>query len=114
MVSKMVDSVLWRRLVQELKNLFPLFRYLVLQTETHAFCLALAAAALLGFFPTCLVMLAVFKNVLRWEGAYDVLLSTIYAYFPVSQEFVRSNLVARLELFRQAAQLSSLLWLLIG
>jgi uncharacterized membrane protein YesL len=65
----MIDQDFWRRLTKELRNLFPLFRYLILQTETHAFCLALAGAALLGFFPACLVMLAIFKNILRWEGA---------------------------------------------
>ena len=47
----MIDQELRRRLSQEIKNLLPLFRYLVLQTETHAFCLALSAAALIGFFP---------------------------------------------------------------
>jgi hypothetical protein len=46
----MIDHDLRRRLVREIKNLFPLFRYLILQTETHAFCLALASAALIGFF----------------------------------------------------------------
>ena len=59
----MFDRVLVTRLVREIKNLFPLFRYLILQTETHAFCLALAAAALIGFFPSCLVMLTVFKYI---------------------------------------------------
>jgi hypothetical protein len=48
----MFETDAWQRLTTELKNLFPLFRYLILQTETHAFCLALAAAALLGFFHT--------------------------------------------------------------
>jgi membrane protein len=110
----MIDQDFLRRLSHEFRNLFPLFRYLILQTETHAFCLALAGAALLGFFPTCLVMLAIFKNILRWQGAYDVLLSTIYAYFPVSQDFVRSNLVARLQLLQHGGQLSSLLWVLLG
>src|SRR5262245_2314228 len=110
----MIDHDLWRRLVQEIRNLIPLFRYLVLQTETHAFCLALAGAALLGFFPSCLALLAVFKNILRWEGAYDVLLTTIYTYFPVNQEFVRRNLVAQLQLLKNGAQLTSLLWVLLG
>src|SRR5215470_18638291 len=120
-LGSMVDRDFWQepldlgqRLLQEIKNLIPLFRYLVLQTETHAFCLALAGAALLGFFPSCLAMLAVFKNILRWEGAYDVLLTTIYTYFPVNQEFVRRNLVAQLQLLKNGAQLTSLLWVLLG
>src|SRR5215470_1201591 len=108
----MLDRDFWRRLAQETQNLFPLFRYLVLQTETHAFCLALAAAALLGFFLACLAMLSVFKNILRWDGAYEVLLSTVQSYFPVHQDFVVSNLKALSSVGHR--QLGSLLWILLG
>ena len=108
----MIDRDFYRRLARETQNLFPLFRYLVLQTETHAFCLALAAAALLGFFPACLAMLSVFKNMLRWDGAYDVLLSTVQSYFPVHQDFVVSNLKALSSLRHR--QFGSLLWILLG
>src|SRR5262252_3033305 len=110
----MINRDFWRRLLAEVKNLFPLFRYLVLQTETHAFCLALAGAALLGFFPACLVMLAIFKNILRWEGAYDVLLSTVQTYFPVNQDFIVRNLRAQAALLGRGGQLGSLLWILLG
>jgi len=110
----MIDRDFWRRLARESHNLFPLLRYLILQTETHAFCLALAAAALLGFFPACLVMLAVFKNMLRWDGAYDVLLATVQTYFPVDQEFVIRNLKAHIIPLRHGAQVGSLVWILIG
>jgi membrane protein len=110
----MIDQDFWRRLTKELRNLFPLFRYLILQTETHAFCLALAGAALLGFFPACLVMLAIFKNILRWEGAYDVLLSTVRTYFPVNQDFIVRNLQAQAALLGRGGQLGSLLWILLG
>src|ERR1051326_8103500 len=81
------------RLVQEFKNLFPLFRYLVLQTETHAFCLALACAALLGFFPASVVLLTLLRYVLHWDAAYNVLLDTLRIYFPTSQAFVIRNMV---------------------
>jgi uncharacterized BrkB/YihY/UPF0761 family membrane protein len=110
----MFDYDLRHRLAREIKNLFPLFRYLILQTETHSFCLALAAAALLGFFPACLVMLAVFKNILRWEGAHDVLLETVRTYFPVAQDFVISNLKVRLDSLGEGAELGSLIWVLAG
>src|SRR5262249_26789180 len=109
----MIDRDFWRRLAQETQNLFPLFRYLVLQTETHSFCLALAAAALLGFFPACLAMLSVFRNILRWDGAYDVLLATVQTYFPVHQEFVVSNLKALLSSLRHK-ELGSLVWIFLG
>ncbi len=111
------DLDFWRRLAREIKNLFPLFRYLILQTETHAFCLALAAAALLGFFPACLVILTVFKNVLKWQGAYDVLVNAggvLQTYFPVDQDFVIRNLTYRLSWMGRRAGLSSLLWVLLG
>jgi membrane protein/epoxyqueuosine reductase len=110
----MLDNDLWRRLLREVKNLIPLFRYLILQTETHAFCLALAGAALLGFFPACLVMLAVFKNILKWQGAYEVLLNTLQAYFPVDQDFIVRNLRARLALLGRNSEIGSLLWVLLG
>jgi len=114
----MIENEGWRRLVREIQNLFPLFRYLILQTETHAFCLALSAAALLAFFPACLVMLAAFKNVLRWEGAYDVLLNTVLqTYFPGQiddQAFIIRNLRLRLAWMGQRTGLGSLLWVLLG
>src|SRR3954449_9917210 len=88
----MFDYDFWRRLVREIKNLLPLFRYLILQTETHAFCLALACAALIGFYPTCLVMLSVLKHLLRWNAAYDVFIHTLRLYYPRDQEFVIHNL----------------------
>jgi hypothetical protein len=84
----MFASDLWRLIVKETRNLFPLFRYLILQTETHAFCLALACAALLGFFPASVVMLTLLRYVLHWDAAYDVLLDTLRIYFPTSQAFV--------------------------
>ena len=114
----MIENDLWRRLGREVKNLFPLFRYLIFQTETHAFCLAVAAAALLGFFPSCLVMLAVLKNILKWDAAYDVMLDTIRRYLPTidatDQEFVIRNLHAKLDDLGQGVGLTSLLWVLLG
>ena len=110
----MLNQDFWRRLLKEIKNLFPLFRYLVLQTETHAFCLALAGAALLGFFPACLVMLAIFKNVLQWDGAYKILLTTVKSYFPTSQATVVAGLDNSVRLLGHSVQWGSLLWVLLG
>src|SRR5437867_6478001 len=89
----MFESESPQRIVKEVRNLFPLFRYLVLQTETHAFCLALACAALLGFFPASVVFLTVLKYVLHWDAAYNVLLDTLRIYFPTNQTFVVRNMV---------------------
>ena len=112
----MTDNDFSRRLQAEIKNLIPLFRYLILQTETHAFCLALAGAALIGFFPSCLVMLAVFKNILKWGNAYQVLLTTVQAYFPVDPRDpnITHNLQVRLLQMGRRTGISSLVWVLLG
>jgi uncharacterized BrkB/YihY/UPF0761 family membrane protein len=118
----MIDHDFWRRLrdlgqrlLQEIKNLIPLFRYLVLQTETHAFCLALASAATLAFFPSCLVILAVFRNVLKWQFAYDGLLQTIQSYVPVGgTDYFTAPLNRRITAMGPGVGLSSLLWVLLG
>src|ERR1043166_3238347 len=103
-----------RRFLKEIKNLFPLFRYLVLQTETHAFCLALACAALLGLFPASVVLLTFPKYVLHWDAAYNVLLDTLRIYFPTNQTFVIRNMVFVSQSFRSRTQLLSLVWVLLG
>jgi membrane protein/epoxyqueuosine reductase len=111
----MMDHGLWRRPARGIQNFFPLFRYLLLQTETHAFCLGLAAASLLAFFPGCLVILAVFKDILKWKGASEVLLVyVVQTYFPIDQDFVISNLRARLAMMGQRTGIASLLWVLLG
>jgi hypothetical protein len=51
------------------RTVFPLFRYLILRTETHAFCLALACAALIGFYPFCFLLLSFVKYLFRWDRA---------------------------------------------
>jgi len=109
----MFEADYWRRLATEVRNLFPLFRYLILQTETHAFCLALAAAALLGFFPASVVSLTVLRYVFHWDAAYNVLLDTLRIYFPANQAFVVRNMAVVAQSFRRT-QLFSLLWVLLG
>jgi uncharacterized BrkB/YihY/UPF0761 family membrane protein len=110
----MFESESWRRIEKELRNLFPLFRYLILQTETHAFCLALACAALLGFFPASVVLLTLLRYVLHWDAAYNVLLDTLRIYFPTSQAFVIRNMVFVAQTFGRRTQLLSLVWVLLG
>jgi membrane protein len=108
----MFDQELLRRLGREFKNLFPLFRYLVLQTETHAFCLALACAALIGFYPACLVMLSVLKHILHWDAAYNVFMETLRLYYPRDQEFLIRNLENSLP--TRTVEVSSLIWILLA
>ena len=105
----------WGRLGRAIRNLFPLFRYLVLQTETHAFCLALACAALLGFFPASVALLTLLKYVLHWDAAYNVLLDTLRIYFPTNQAFVIRNMVVFASSFgRTRTEFVSLVWVLVG
>jgi YihY family inner membrane protein len=110
----MFESDYRERIGEELRNLFPLFRYLILQTETHAFCLALACAALLGFFPASVVLLSLLRYVLHWNAAYDVLLDTLKIYFPTNQAFVIRNMVLVAQGFRSRTQLLSLVWVFLG
>jgi membrane protein len=108
-------SNFWSRLWSEIKNLIPLFRYLILQTETHGFCLALACAALIGFFPSCLVMLSMMKHILHWDLAYDVTLEMIRGFVSSDdQAFVTRNLVARVSAFKNGIGWGSILWILLG
>lgn len=108
----MFDRDLWLRLGREFKNLIPLVRYLILQTETHAFCLALACAALIGFYPACLVMLSVLKHILQWNAAYNVFIDTLRLYYPTSQEFLINNLEVNLP--SRGVELGSLFWILLA
>ena len=117
----MINHESWHRLRGELRNLFPLLRYLVLQTETHAFCLALACAALVGFYPACLVMLTVLKYVLGWDAAYNVLIDTLGVYYPVPtptpaypENFLVYNLEITLTEFGPRSTITSLIWVLVG
>src|SRR5437667_4702633 len=80
------------RLVSEIRNLFPLFRYLVLQTETHAFCLALACAALIGFYPFCVLLLSLMKHQLYWDTGYQVVVDTLRAFYPAGRDILVYNL----------------------
>jgi len=109
----MIDRELVLRVGREFRNLFPLFRYLILQTETHAFCLALACAALVGFYPTCLVMLSVLKHILRWDAAYNVFIDTVRLYYPRDEEFVIRNLMES-SLPSRSVELGSLVWILLA
>ncbi len=116
MVPRMLINEVGSRAVATIRNFFPLFRYLVLQTETHAFCLALACAALIGFYPACLVTLTVLKNVLHWEAAYNVLINTLGMYYPAPtrSDFLVTNLGATLSEFGRRNEITSLIWVLLG
>jgi len=95
------------------KTLVPLLRYLVLQTETHAFCLGLACAALIGFYPFCVLLLSLMKYQLKWDGGFQVLISTLQAFYPTGRDFLINNLKVSVDLTRRLA-LGSFFWVFIG
>jgi hypothetical protein len=113
------------------RNLWPLFRYLFLRTETHAFCLALSAAALLGFYPFCSMLLWLTKHAAiwlkanspswvwwDWNSVYDFTREAIYLYIPTS--FIRGNpveadfLIRNLDVSVINFKATSILWILLG
>src|SRR5262245_23381544 len=103
----------FQKLVGQKETLLSLFRYLVLQTETHAFCLGLACAALIGFYPFCFLLLSVAENVFKWERPAEVVIALLYEYYP-RPDFLVSNLKASLGQSGRTMDLSSVLWVLLG
>src|SRR5438093_4491829 len=109
----MNENGFFRRFVSQSKTVIPLFRYLVLQTETHAFCLGLACAALIGFYPFCFLLLSVVQYVFRWNRAIEVVIATLREYHPAAQEFLH-NLQATVATSGKKLQIASVLWILVG
>jgi uncharacterized BrkB/YihY/UPF0761 family membrane protein len=100
--------------VGQSRTVFPLFRYLVLQTETHAFCLALACAALIGFYPLCFLVLSLVKYGFEWGHAYEVVIAALREYYPTAQDFLVRNLETSVALSGKKLQVSSIFWILMG
>jgi uncharacterized BrkB/YihY/UPF0761 family membrane protein len=96
------------------KTAFPLFRYLLLQTETHAFCLALACAALIGFYPFCVLLLSLMTYQLHWQGGYDVVLLALRVFYPTSQEWLIQNLEYTVGQAGRRFEWSSVFWVFLG
>jgi hypothetical protein len=114
-------------------NLWPLFRYLFLRTETHAFCLALAGAALLGFYPFCSMLLWLTKHSAMWlqahspswvwwdwNNVYNFTREAIYLYIPTSFLNLKGNpaeqdfLIRNMEISALYFKPTSILWVLLG
>ena len=70
----------------------PTVRYMM-QTEAHVYALAIAASALLAFFPFLTVMLSLFRDVLHWPAAMNAIYLAIRDVFPGrSGDVVAQNL----------------------
>ena len=59
----------------------PTLRY-CMQTEVHVYALAVAASALLSFYPFLVVMLSFCRNVLHWPTAADAIYLALNDYLP--------------------------------
>jgi len=105
---------LLKELAAHAKSLYPLFRYLVLQTETHAFCLALACAALIGFYPFCVLLLSIMRHVLHWDGGYSTLQKALQIFYPTGSNFLLSNLEATVGVYRRHFDYGSAFWVFLG
>lgn len=105
---------LLKDLVHHAKSLYPLFRYLVLQTETHAFCLALACAALIGFYPFCVLLLSIMRHLLHWDGGYTTLQNALQIFYPTGRNFLLSNLEVTVGVYRRHFNYGSMFWVFLG
>jgi uncharacterized BrkB/YihY/UPF0761 family membrane protein len=91
----------------------PLIRYLVLTTETHAFCGSLAFFALLAFYPASSLMLSLLREPRGWAMAHDVLLQALREYYPEGQSFLVRNLEVTVARHGREV-LGSILWIVLG
>jgi len=69
----------------------PSVRY-IFQTESHAYAFSIAANALLSFYPSNLILLAICRRWLHWEAAYQTVLQLLRVHLPAGGEFVIRNL----------------------
>ncbi len=103
-------TVVRRRLARP----FPLLRYLLFTTETHALCGSLAFFAMLCFYPVSLLLVSLAKYALRSPAALDAVRLALQAYYPVGQEFLLRNLVASSWRFGPELSTYSAVWILLG
>lgn len=70
----------------------PTLRYLM-QTEAHVYALAIAASALLSFYPFLTVMLSLCRNVFHWPAAESAIYLAVNDFLPGELgDFVQRNL----------------------
>src|SRR4029079_11795641 len=108
------DQGSFRRFLAESRTVIPLFRYLVLQTETHAFCLGLACAALIGFYPFCFLLMSLMRFVFHWPRGANVIIEAIMEYYPTEQEYFVRNLEVSVLQAGRKLQFASIFWILLG
>jgi uncharacterized BrkB/YihY/UPF0761 family membrane protein len=105
---------LFTRIKDGIEKALPLFKYLVLKTETHAFCGSLAFFTLLGFYPFCFLLLALAKQVFHWSSPEEVIVFTLSDYYPTGKEFLLRNLQVSVSLYGDKIAPGSVFWVLLG
>jgi membrane protein len=91
-----------------------LARYLVLRTETHAYCAALAFFSLVGFYPFATLLLWIARFVVRWRPAETVVLETLREYYPEGKEFLLRNLDLSVNDKGSSWHPITIFWVLLG
>jgi uncharacterized BrkB/YihY/UPF0761 family membrane protein len=102
------------RIGKHLRRPGPLLEHVVLRTQSHAYCGALAFFALVGFYPSCLLILWVSRHALQWAPADTVILQTVREYYPEGQEFLLRNLALSVEQEGRQMTLAAIFWILLG
>lgn len=101
------------RIRWHLAHPLPLLKHLVLRTESHAYCGALAFFGLLGFYPLCLLVLRM-SRLAAWVPAERVIRETLLEYYPEAQAFLLRNLQASVEQFGHGMTGPEAFWVLLG
>ena len=102
------------RIGWHLRHPLPLLEHVVLRTESHAYCAGLAFFALVGFYPSCLLVLWVSRHALQWTPADTVILQTLREYYPEGQEFLLRNLALSVGQYGREMTLPAVFWILLG
>ncbi len=89
----------------------PTLKYLA-QTEVHTYAFSVAANAILSFFPFCVLLLTLLRNVFHAQRTFDALVQMLNAILPTKQAFITGNLAA-LANARSGVQVLSVVMLLI-
>src|SRR5262249_39648101 len=95
-------------------RLWRLLKYLVLRTETHAYCGAVAFFSLVGFYPFATLLLWLARDVLHWPPAGTVVLQTLREYSPEGKAFLLRNRDFTVNARGSTFNPVTILWVLLG
>jgi uncharacterized BrkB/YihY/UPF0761 family membrane protein len=89
--------------------------YLVLRTETHAYCAAMAFFALVAFYPLSTLLLSLSRSGLAAQTrAPAVVVEALKEYYPEAQEFLLRNLEVSQAEYGRSQDVVRVFWILLG